>query len=41
VGINYYFDLDESPDKLDFVYRTPTTILEMKLDYELGDLPLP
>ncbi|MEX2115049.1 MAG: hypothetical protein WD845_17780 [Pirellulales bacterium] len=41
VGINYYFDLAESPDKLDFVYRTPTTILEMAVDYELHDLPLP
>ena len=31
----------ESPDKLEFVYRTPITILEMPVDYEFHDLPLP
>jgi hypothetical protein len=41
VGINYYFDLEDRPDKLDFVYSTPTTILEMTVDYELHDLPFP
>jgi hypothetical protein len=41
VGINYYFDLKESPEKLEFVYRTPITILEMGVDYEFRDLALP
>ncbi|MGD9720071.1 MAG: hypothetical protein AB7O59_02515 [Pirellulales bacterium] len=41
VGINYFFDLEQSPDTLDFVYRTPITILEIPIEYELRDLPLP
>ena len=41
VGINYFFDLEESPQKLEFVYRTPITILEVSVDYEFRDLPLP
>ena len=41
MGINYYFDLAEEPAKLELVYRTPITILDMKVDYELRDLPLP
>lgn len=41
VGINYFFDLKDSPAKLDFVYRTPITILELPVDYEFHDLNLP
>lgn len=41
IGIRYFFDLEESPDKLEFVYRTPITILEMTVDYEFHDLLLP
>lgn len=41
VGINYFFDLKEHPSKLDFVYRTPITILELSVDYEFRDLRLP
>jgi hypothetical protein len=41
VGISYFFDLEDGPGKLDLVYRTPVTILEMTVDYELHDLPLP
>ena len=41
IGINYYFDLAEEPAKLELVYRTPITILDMNVDYELHDLPLP
>ncbi|HEX3726134.1 MAG TPA: hypothetical protein VHV08_07820 [Pirellulales bacterium] len=41
VGLNYLFDLHGSPDKLELVYRTPTTILELGVDYEFRDLTLP
>ena len=41
VGVNYFFDLEQSPQKLTFVYRTPVTILEMPVDYEFRDLRLP
>ncbi len=41
VGINYYFDLKENPEKLTFVYRTPITILELPVAYEFRDLRLP
>ncbi len=41
VGINYYFDLANGPQKLTFVYRTPITILDLSLSYEFRDLPLP
>jgi hypothetical protein len=41
VGIRYFYDLEQSPDTLEFVYRTPITILEMTVEYEFHDLPLP
>ncbi|MBI3838785.1 MAG: hypothetical protein HY288_12740 [Planctomycetia bacterium] len=41
VGLNYFFDMKDSPEKLEFVYRTPITILEMTVDYEFRDLRLP
>ena len=41
VGLNYYFDLKDGPEKLEFVYRTPITILEVNVDYEFRDLNLP
>jgi hypothetical protein len=41
VGIKYFFDLDQDPTKLTFVYRTPITILQMNFDYEFQDLELP
>ena len=41
VGMNYFFDMKDSPEKLEFVYRTPITILEMTVDYEFRDLRLP
>jgi hypothetical protein len=40
-GVNYYFDLKDSPQKLTFVYRTPIVVLEIPLEYEFRDLPLP
>jgi hypothetical protein len=33
--------MKDSPEKLEFVYRTPITILEMTVDYEFRDLRLP
>lgn len=41
IGVNYYFDLKQGPQKLTFVYRTPIVVLEIPLDYEFRDLPLP
>jgi hypothetical protein len=41
LGISYFFDLKDGPEKLDFVYRTPITILELTVDYEFHDLRLP
>lgn len=40
-GVNYYFDLKDGPQKLTFVYRTPIVVLEIPLDYEFRNLPLP
>jgi hypothetical protein len=41
VGMNYYFDLKQGPQKLTFVYRTPLMILELPVEYEFRDLRLP
>jgi hypothetical protein len=41
VGMNYFFDLPDGPQKLSFVYRTPLVILEVPLAYEFRDLRLP
>lgn len=41
IGINYLFDLPEGPEKLTFVYRTPLLVLELPIEYEFRDLPLP
>jgi hypothetical protein len=41
IGIKFFFELDQDPSKLVFVYRTPITILSMNLDYEFRDLELP
>jgi hypothetical protein len=41
IGINYLFDLPEGPQKLTFVYRTPLVVLELPVEYEFRDLPLP
>jgi hypothetical protein len=41
IGINYFFDLTESPQKMTFVYRTPIVILEIPVEYEFHDLRLP
>ncbi len=41
VGIKYLFDATDSLAGLAFVYRTPLAILELPVDYEFHDLPLP
>lgn len=41
VGVAYLFDLPDGPKGLSFVYRTPTAVFELPVEYELRDLPLP
>ena len=41
IGLNYFFDLPAAPDDMTFVYRTPLMVLEIPVEYELRDLPLP
>ena len=41
VGIAYMFDVPDGLKGHTFVYRTPTAIVSMPLDYELKDLDLP
>jgi hypothetical protein len=41
IGLNYFFDLPAAPDGMTFVYRTPLMVLEIPVEYELFDLPLP
>ncbi len=41
VGVAFKFDLPGGPDKLKFVYKTPTMLNNMPLEYEFKDLPLP
>lgn len=41
VGVSYFFDLKDGPQKLVFVYRTPVMVLEVPVEYEFHDLQLP
>lgn len=41
VGIKYLFDVPGGMSGQTFVYKTPLAILELPVDYELHDLPLP
>jgi hypothetical protein len=41
IGAAYYFDVPEGLKGCTFVYRTPTAIMSMPLEYELKDLELP
>lgn len=41
VGFSYLFDLPQGPDQCTFVYRTPALVMELPVEYELNDLPLP
>ena len=40
-GMKYLFDLPNGPDGLTFVYKTPTSILELGAEFKLIDLALP
>ena len=41
VGVKYLFDAPEGIAGQTFVYKTPLAIMELPIDYELTDLPLP
>jgi len=41
VGMSYLFDVPGGLKGYTFIYRTPTTIVSMPLEYELKDLELP
>ncbi len=41
LGLNYFFDLPDGPAGMSFVYRTPLMVLELPVEYEFRDLPLP
>ncbi|MCA9178994.1 MAG: hypothetical protein KDB14_31235, partial [Planctomycetales bacterium] len=41
VGVAYLFPLKDGLDGCSFVYRSPAMILEMPVEYELKDIPLP
>ena len=41
VGIAYLFNTDQPLDKLTFVYKTPSTIVNSGFDYELKNIELP
>jgi len=41
IGLAYFFDLGQSPDKYTFVYKTPVRIFTARFKYELKDLELP
>lgn len=41
VGTAYFFDLPDGPDGLTWVYETPAAIVELPVEYEIKDIPLP
>jgi hypothetical protein len=41
IGIGYLFALDEDPSQYRFVYETPVLMLQIPVQYELSDVPLP
>ena len=41
VGLTYLFALENPPDNMTFVYKTPSDILSTRFDYEIKDIPLP
>lgn len=41
VGVAYFFDLEEGIKGHTFVYKTPSVIMSLPVEYELKDLPLP
>ena len=41
VGMAYYFDLEKGPTGLTFVYKTPSVVTQLPVEYEIKNLPLP
>ena len=41
VGVSYYFALEDGLDGCRFVYRSPSMILQLPVEYEVKDIPLP
>jgi hypothetical protein len=41
VGMAYYFDLEKGPQGLTFVYKTPSIVTQLPVEYEIKNLPLP
>jgi hypothetical protein len=41
VGMAYYFDLEKGPQGLTFVYKTPSIVTQLPLEFEITNLPLP
>ncbi len=41
IGVKYLFDLPEGPKGLAFVYKSPTAVFEIPIEYELSELALP
>jgi hypothetical protein len=41
VGTAYFFDLPDGLDGLTWVYETPAAIVELPIEYEIKDIPLP
>lgn len=41
IGLKYLFELPDGAEKMTFVYRTPLIVLELPVNYEFKDLPLP
>lgn len=41
IGLKYLFELPDGAEGMTFVYRTPLVVLELPVQYEFKDLPLP
>jgi hypothetical protein len=41
IGVKYLFDLPQGPKGLTFVYKSPTAVFTIPVDYEFKDLELP
>lgn len=41
IGLAYYYDLEHDLSKYRFVYRTPVAIMQLPVEYEIKDIPLP
>ncbi len=41
VGVKYLFELPDGPKGFAFVYRSPTAVFNVPVEYEFKDLELP